>query len=97
MDELEQIRQKKLSELQQHQNIQHQISMIEASVKQLMDKEAVTRYGNIKAADPEKAIAVLGMLAQVMQSRKLEKIGDETLKRVLLMLSQKKDIKITRR
>jgi len=97
MDELEQIKQKKLAELQQQQNMQQQIDMVEQSIKQIMDNQAIERYGNIKTANPEKAMAVLGLLAQTMQTRKLEKIDDETLKKVLLMLSQKKDIKITRK
>lgn len=99
MDELEEIRQKRLeeirrqreAELQQRIQIQQQVSQLETAAKIWMDAQAVSRYGNIKAAHPEKALQVAVLIAQFVQSGKIKKlITDEQLKELLVYLDEKK-------
>lgn len=102
MDELEEIRKKRMEELQQRcvqeamqQNqqeaqIQQQLQQIEGIIKQKMSKEALQRYSNIKAADPEKAAQLSLIMAQFLQTGKLNKIDDETLKQILIKVTPKK-------
>lgn len=63
-----------------------------------MTKEAITRYGNLKSAHPEKAIQAITIIAQAVQSGQMkEKITDEQLKRILLQLQKpRKETKIKR-
>lgn len=103
MNELDQIKQRKLQELQQKQmqdeaKIQQQLIQVEEIVKAKLTKEAIERYGNIKAAHPDKAVQLLAFLGQLIQTGKLnETITDEKLKIILNKLTpQKREIKITR-
>ena len=98
MDELDAIRQKKMSALQEQAEMQQQVAQLESMVKTLFTKEALQRYGNIKAAHPEKAVQLLAAVGQMMQKGQTRKITDEDLKRLLVMLTPKtKQIRITRR
>ena len=109
MDELEKIRKKKLEQLQNMQqgNIQNQmqedaqaqqqIEQLEILVKQKLTREALQRYGNVKAAHPEKAVQLLVILAQAIQQGQIDKVDDTTLKQILIKLTpEKKDFKIKR-
>jgi len=109
MDELEKIRKKKLEQLQSMQqgNIQNQmqeeaqaqeqIEQLEALVKQKLTKDALQRYGNVKAAHPEKAVQLLVVLAQAIQQGQIDQVDDNTLKQILIKLTpEKKDFKIKR-
>lgn len=109
-DELEELRRKRLEQLRQQQEealrqqaeeedqLQQQISQLEAVVKQFFTKEALTRYGNLKAAHPEKAVQLLVILGQAVQSGQLkEKIDDAKLKGLLKRLTpEKKEFKVKR-
>lgn len=102
MDELEALRQRRLEELQQSQQedieIHQKIQQLEIMIKQVLTKKAIERYGNIKAAHPEKAIQLLAVLAQPIQSGQVTQIDDDQLKDVLMKLTpQKKDFKINLR
>jgi len=102
MDELEEIRQRKMQELQNQANeqaqFQQQVSQLETIVKTILTKEALQRYGNIKAAHPEKAVQLLALIGQMMQKGNTRKITDEELKKMLIMITPKtKQIKITRK
>jgi programmed cell death protein 5 len=98
MDELEQIKQKRMEELQQQANnqlqeqaqLQQQIAQLEAIVKTTLTKEALERYGNLKAAHPEKAVQLLALIGQLIQSGKAKMITDDELKKMLVMLEPKK-------
>ena len=82
---------------QQQAQLQEQIAQLEMAVKQHMTKEAVLRYGSIKAAHPEKAVQSLVVLSQLLQSGRLEKIDDITFKKILEQMAPKKrEIKITK-
>ncbi len=105
MSELDEIRRKKLEELKslQQQKLQErtreemQIQQLEMMVKQALTREALERYGNFKAAYPEKAVQLLVILAQAIQQGQLQIVDDNILKEVLKKLSpKKKDIKIKR-
>lgn len=110
MDELEDIKKRKLRELllkqqesiqqqaQDEAQLQAQIEHLESVVKQFFDKEALVRYGNLKTAHPEKAIQLLVILAQAIQQGQIKQvISSGQLKNLLLRLTpEKKDIKIKR-
>ena len=106
MATLEEIRRKKLEEmmkLQQRQaeeqaQIQNQIEQVESLVRQFLTKDALARYGNLKAAHKEKAMQLLVVLFQAIQKGQVKgKIEDSLLKRILEQLTpKKKEIKIRR-
>jgi len=86
-------------ELQEQLKLQQQVAMLEALAKQSMSKEAVSRYGNLKAAHPELAIQVAAFIAQGVQMGKVrEQISDEELKEMLISFQQpKKEFKVVRK
>ena len=110
MDELNQIKQKKLEELQKQMGqqaeqqiaeetqIKQQIEQLESIVKTKLTKEALERYGNIRAAHPEKAVQALIVISQLMQTGQAEMIDDTMLKKILRRLTpQKREFKIRRK
>ena len=110
MDELEEIKKKRLMELQkqqeealqqqvgEQQQLQGQIEQLENLVRQFLTKEALQRYGNLKAAHQDKAVQLLVVLGQAIQQGQIkEKITDEKLKDILKRLQpEKKEFKIKR-
>ena len=105
MDELESLRKKKLEELkkryqeqsEQNGQAEQQIQQLELIVKQVLTRGALERYSNLKTAFPEKAVQILVIIAQAIQSRNLEKVDDDTLKELLKKIEPKKrEIKIKR-
>ena len=109
MDELEDIKKRKLHELrknqlekiqqqsQEEQQLQQQIQQLELMVKQVLTKEALQRYSNLKTAFPDRAVQLLVILVQAIQSGQISKVDDNTLREVLKKLSpEKKDFKIKR-
>ena len=108
MSELDEIRQKRMEELMQKQQtdalqeqiqLQRQVEMLEMVAKQKMTKEAISRYGNLKAAHPEKAIQIIAVIAQgIQQGQITEQVTDEKLKTLLRQLEPpKKEFKITKK
>ena len=101
-DSLDEIRKRKLAELmgqpqqqQDEQQFRQQVQQLETLVKQRMTKEAVQRYGNIKLANPDKAVQLLAILGQFIQSGGIEMIDDELLKKILMKMQEpKKDFNI---
>jgi len=97
---LEEIKQKKLQEIQAQQlneqiQFQQQIEVLENTAKQKLTKEAIERYGNIKSAHPELALQVVAFIAQ--QNIK-EKITDEQFKEFLRHIQKpKRETKIIRK
>jgi programmed cell death protein 5 len=105
MDNLDEIKKRKLEELrsgqsdqaQQEEHIQQQIQQLEGIVKPVLTKEALERYGNFKAAFPDRAAQLIVILSQAIQSGQISNIDDDALKSVLRKISpEKKDIKIRR-
>lgn len=102
MDELQEIRKRRLMEFQEqgasqeNQQLESQLEQLETAVKQFLSKEALQRYGNIKAAHKDKAVQMLVILGQAIQQGKIrEKISDKDLKDLLKKLQpEKKEFKI---
>lgn len=70
---------------------------LENAVKSVMTKEAVERFGNIKAVNPEKAVQVLMVLSQLMNAGRIKEVTDSVLKDVLVQLEPaKREFKIKR-
>jgi DNA-binding TFAR19-related protein (PDSD5 family) len=94
---------KKMEEIQQQVNeqveLQKQIQQLENSVKPYLSKEAVSRYSNLKAAHPDKAVQALLVVLQAIQSGGLKGIkSDEMFKNLLLQLKQpKKEFRIIKK
>jgi programmed cell death protein 5 len=106
MSELDEIRQKKMQELmaqqaqqqQQEAEFAQQITQLENVVKTLFTKEALQRYGNLKAAHPENAVKLLAVIGQGLQKGKIKKIDDNDLKEILIKITpERRDIKITQK
>ena len=109
-EDLEELRKKKLRELQQQAALQESLEEQELQKKQLdqqkkailrsiMTNPARERLARIKMARPEVAEAIENQLIMLAQSGQLKnKINDEQL-RVLLtkVIPKKRDIKIKRR
>jgi|SRR3989344_96874 len=108
---LEEIKRKKMQELEnqaqsQLQNqlkeqlaLQQQVEQLEIIVKQYLTKEAIARYGNLRAAHPEKAIQVLTVIGQALQTGQITgKIDDNMLKQLLQQMQKpKKEFKMMRK
>jgi len=102
MSELDEIRKRKLEQLKNAQSQQssqdklaQQVEQLEMAVKPLFTKEALTRYGTIKTAFPERAVQVLVVLAQLAQAGRIKSVDDATLKKLLQQLTPKqRDIQI---
>jgi len=79
----------------EHIQIQQQLEALEVRAKQVMSKEAIERYGNIKSAYPELALQVVAFISQ--QNVK-EKISDEQFKEFLRQIQKpRRDVKIVRK
>jgi DNA-binding TFAR19-related protein (PDSD5 family) len=104
---LEEIKQRKLQELQEklamqqqeQAQFQQQVEMIETVAKQHLDSQAISRFGNIKAAHPEKAIQVAAVIAQGVQTGQIQgKLPDAHFKELLMRITpQKQETKIVRK
>jgi DNA-binding TFAR19-related protein (PDSD5 family) len=110
MDELEEIRKRKIEELQhQHitnlqsqiqeqQQIQQQLEQIESVVKQKLTRDALIRFGNYKTAFPEQAAQLSVILYQLIAKKSISRIDDDSLKEILRELQPKKhEIKIIKK
>jgi DNA-binding TFAR19-related protein (PDSD5 family) len=98
METPEEIRQRKLEQLQEMQQqrfaqarqeqsvLQQQVEMLEQFIRTRLTREALARYGNIRAANPEKAIQLLAVLGQTLQSTD-QVVDDEQLKDILIRMA----------
>ena len=86
------------SQASEEAQLQKQIEQMEAIVKQFLSRDALIRYGNVKAAHSEKAMQVLAVLFQAIQKGQVKsQIDDATFKKILEQLTPKKrDIKINK-
>lgn len=85
-------------ELQEEVQLQQQIQQLEVIVKRVMTKEAISRYGNLKTAHPEKAVQALVVLAQLIQQGRIKSIDDNQFKEMLKRLTpERKQFNLTRK
>jgi len=111
MNDIEEVRKRKLEDLQNNYmsqqrkelkkqiQLQQQIELLESVAKQFMTGEAISRYGNIKSAHPEKAIQVIAIIAQAVESGQLKgKLDDENFKKLLQQITpEKREFKFNRK
>ncbi len=97
MDSLEEIKKRKLDDLkkqqdqnQESQQMQQQVAQLEAIAKQVMTKEAIERYGNVRIAHPETALRALILIAQQIEAGRISRIEDQDLKNILKAIQPKK-------
>ena len=99
---LEEIRKRKIESLQQQAQkqaeeeaqLQSQIQQLEEIVRRALTKEALQRYGNLKTAHPEKAVQLLVVVANAIQTQNIKAIDDKQLKEILMMMDKKHETKI---
>ena len=97
LEELQKLQQNSVESSQEEAQMQQQIQQLESIVKQVMTKEALERYGNLRTAHPEKAVQILVVLAQAIQQGQIKKVDDSTLKEILRkMIPKKKEFTIKR-
>jgi len=109
-EELENLRRKKLQELQQQGQLQESLEEQDAQKKELEEKrktilrsilttQAKERLGRIKIARPEMAEEIENQLIMLAQGGRLKnKINDEQLRMLLSkIIPKKRDIRIERR
>ena len=103
MNEEEIIRQRKMEELRRRMELQHQQEEIINKAKKdiliaLLDKQAYSRLGNVRLANPELAEKVEAYLILLYQQGKLRsKVTDAQLKNLLSQAVEKRDFRIMRR
>lgn len=87
------------SEQQELIKMQQQMAAIEGQAKQYLDRGALSRFGNIKVADPQKAFQVAVLLVQAAQAGQINgQLDDATFKNLLLSFQgQKKEFRLNRR
>ena len=75
--------------------MQQQLDALENMIRPKMTREALSRYGTLKSAHPEKAVQLLAVLAQNIN--KFEVINDFQLRELLIQMSpDKKEFKISK-
>jgi len=114
MDDIDVLRKKKLEQLRakfsetqaqnpdpvQEMDEEQQIALLEAAVREVLSREAVSRYNNLKLAHPEKALHALLIIGKAIQAGELKPgnvISDAMFKNLLLRLTpEKKEFHIKR-
>ncbi len=95
---LEEIQNKYQQGFNEEEALKNQIEQLEALAKQFLDKEALSRFGNLKIAHPEKAMHLASVIIQMAKTGRLkEKLNDGQLKEILLMLKEEKEFIIKRK
>ena len=64
---------------EQEENLEKNIEIVEAFAKRHMTKEAISRYGNLKLAHPERALKSIVQITQIVQSG-IKEIDDNKFK-----------------
>ena len=98
MNDLEELKRKRLKELQgsqeqdfeQEQQFIEQLTQLENTIKPYMSKEAVERFGTVRIAYPQKAVQSLVMIAQLIERDMNLRITDNMYKNILRKLTPKK-------
>jgi programmed cell death protein 5 len=94
MDEdIEDIREEKRKELEEQRESQEEAAeerkeQIKQQAAQYLTKEAKSRLGNIRAADPEKASSVEMQIVRLGNAGQIDKINDDQLKDILKSIGE---------
>ena len=87
-------------EAEERLKLQNQMLEIENMAKQYLTSEALSRFGNLKSAHPQKAFHAAALIAQLVQQNQIKSlITDEQFKDLLIRLDNvegKKEFRITR-
>lgn len=76
-------------QMQAELELAKQLKIIENAAKIKMSKEAISRYGTLKIAHPEKAVKAISFIAQAVQEGKIqETITDAQFKELLMRIQQ---------
>jgi len=71
--------------------LQQQIAQLESFVRQSLSRDALSRYGTLKTAHPQKAVQLLVLVSQMIQAGKMKvPVSDEELKNVLIAMNTRK-------
>ena len=63
------------------------LKLIENIAKSKMSKDAISRYGNLKIAHPDKAVKVISFIAEAVNSGEIkQEIRDEQFKKLLMRI-----------
>lgn len=104
--DIDEIRAKKLADMQaqaqdhsqEEAQFASQLAQLEVIIKTKMTKDAITRLGNLKTAHPQRAAQAAAIIAQFIQSGKVQIIDDALLKSILERLQpEKREFKIIRK
>ena len=103
MDELAAMRKQRaallraqIQQQQENAEVSQQIAEAETVIKRYFTPEALQRFGNIKAAHPERATRIIAIIAQAIQNGQLKSaISDDQFKGLLEQLKTR-EIKIKR-
>lgn len=84
--------------IQEEIELRQQIETLENFAKQYMEKEAISRYGNLKTVHPEKAVQVTAVIAEAVRNGSIrEKVTDQQLKAFLSEIqTPKREFRIRR-
>lgn len=84
-------------DLQEQLKLKQQLAQIEEIAKKYLTKGALSRLSNIKTINPEKALKISALIAQLAQTNQIHQpITDEQLKNLLLQLQENKKFTIKR-
>lgn len=85
------------NQLEAERKLQEEIARLEGIVKAKLSRDALIRFGTVKAAHPDLALNLTLVLSNLIkQGRIVGQISDSQLKEFLRQLSEKKDFKIKR-
>ncbi len=83
--------------MEAEKKLQEEVARLEGIVKSKLSREALLRYGNVKAAHKDLALNLVLILSNLIQQGKVQgQISDAQLKDLLGQLSAKKSFKIKR-
>lgn len=77
--------------------LEQQVTHLEQTIKTLMTPDARSRYTNIKIASPTRAVEILMLIAQLIQTGKFTHIDDNTFKTILTQSQQQKKTTVIRK
>ncbi|MFB6100210.1 MAG: DNA-binding protein [Candidatus Nanohalobium sp.] len=106
IEDIEELREQKRKKMQENQESQEEAleerrKQVKQQAAQYLTKEAKSRLGNIRAADPDKAASVEMQIARLGKTGQIKKINDDQLKDILRSISEEEkqdepDIKFRR-